>query len=43
MKAYDTLELRANYVMDSLEKMGVYNIEEIEFSSNGNEFSKEII
>uniref|UniRef100_A0A915LKQ2 Uncharacterized protein n=1 Tax=Meloidogyne javanica TaxID=6303 RepID=A0A915LKQ2_MELJA len=40
MKAYDTLELRANYVMDSLEKMDVYNIDEIQFCSNENEFTR---
>nr|CAD2181217.1 unnamed protein product [Meloidogyne enterolobii] len=40
MKAYDTLELRANYVMDLLEKMDVYNIDEIQFCSNENEFTR---
>ena len=43
MKVYDDLELKANYFMEMLKEMNVYNFEDcIVFYSNGHEFCKKI-
>nr|CAD2186633.1 unnamed protein product [Meloidogyne enterolobii] len=42
MKVYDDLELKANYFMEMLKEMNVYNFEDcIVFYSNGHEFSRQ--